>query len=485
MDGEGVLRFIVPKIPLLLKSALFHTISLSPTSSKWNLRTELLVRLLRASLGSSKPFSISKRQRLTLHDPGIKGPIWISKVTLPRPAEAHELLDVLTSAVNALKEANEHYEIPTVVPVEAEWTGYRPKAKAAQPRPDLSEARHYEELMSDTTSDVTILYLHGGAYILCDPYTYRSTTSKLARLTGGRCLSVRYRLAPQAAFPAQLLDALVAYLSLIYPPPGSFHAPVPPSKIVVAGDSAGGGLSLSLLQLLLQINRLPSRTPFKFHDTTISLPLPLPAGIAVASPWSDVTRSLPSISSNMRYDYLPPRNAPGIFNNYAKDNIWPTKPPRGDPLCDTSMLCHPLVSPVTASDWKGACPTWMGVGEEMFVDEAKVLAARIAKQGAPVQFDMWEAMPHCFHFVLEKCGLEACKSFYKRWAEFSKQATGNGDGDVTTKGGWYEAKTNKEKAMKVEELAPLTDEEVLELMRQTQEAREKGFEGTAKLMPKL
>ena len=362
-----------------------------------------MVQLLRASLRSSKPISISKRQGSTLHDPGIKGAIWISKVAFPPPAEAHELLDVLTSAVDALKEASEYYEKPTVVPVEAEWTGYRPKAKARQPRPDISEARHYEELMSDTTSDVTILHLHGGVYFLSDPYLYRSTTSKLARLTGGRCLSVRYRLAPQATFPAQLLDVLVAYLSLIFPPPGSFHAPIPTSMIVVAGDSAGG------------INRLPSPTPLKFHENTISLPLPMPAGIAIASPMVDLTHSLPSLASNMRYDYLPARDTPGLFSNYAEDDVWPTDPPRGDLLCDTSMLCHPLVSPVTATDWKGACPIWMGVGEEMLVDESKVLAARIAKQGAPVQFDMWEAMPNCFQLVLVMCGLKAYKSFYKRW----------------------------------------------------------------------
>ena len=484
MDLPTALRFFLPKVPFVLKSAVYHSLWLSPTSSIWTLKTELTIQILR-SLCSSKPTPISKQQRSSLRDFGIKEPTWISKVTLPPPAEAQELLDLLVSAVDALKEGSERYEIPSISPVEAEWTGYRPKAHAKQPRPDLSEAQHYAKLMSDTTSDETILYFHGGAYYLCDPSSHRVLTTRLAQFTGGRCLSVRYRLAPQAAFPAQLLDALVAYISLIYPPPGSLHAPVPASKIVIAGDSAGGGISLGLLQLLLQINRSYSSPFFKFHSTTVHLPLPMPAGVAVCSPWLDLTRSLPSIKANMQYDYLPPQITPQALTRFPKDSVWPTDPPRGDLYCDTSMLCHPLVSPVVARNWEGACPVWMGVGEEMLVDECKVLASRMAKQGVQVQFDMWEAMPHCFAFVLQYCGLEASRNFFKRWVEFSKRVTGNGNGHVVTKGIWHEVKTDKEKEMKVEELAPLSDEEVLKTMRQAQEARREGFEGEAKLMPML
>ena len=71
--------------------------------------------------------------------------------------------------------------------------------------------------MKECKSPVTVLYFHGGAYYLLDPSTHRPTTKKLAKLTGGRCYSVRYRLAPQNPFPAALLDALVSYLTLLYP----------------------------------------------------------------------------------------------------------------------------------------------------------------------------------------------------------------------------------------------------------------------------
>lgn len=187
----------------------------------------------------------------------------------------------------------------------------------------------------------------------------------------------------------------------------------------------------------------------------------------------------------MQYDYLPPPITPNAIARYPKDSVWPTSPPRGDIYCETSMLCHPLTSPVAARDWEGACPVWMGVGEEMLVDECKVLAAKMAKQGVQVQFDMWEAMPHCFAMVLEWCGLATSKKFYERWAEFSKRVTGNGDSYVTTKGTWYEVRTGKEEAINVEGLAPLSDEEVLKKMRQAQEDRREGLESEAKLMPML
>lgn len=85
---------------------------------------------------------------------------------------------------------------------------------------------------------MTVLYFHGQSYYMSDPVAYRSTTSKLAKGTGGRVLSVRYRLSPQHPFPAALLDAFVAYLSLLSPPPGSCHDAIPSRDIVLAGDSA-------------------------------------------------------------------------------------------------------------------------------------------------------------------------------------------------------------------------------------------------------
>ena len=112
-------------------------------------------------------------------------------------------------------------------------------------------------------------------------------------------IAVNYRLAPQYPFPCALQDLLAACelsptllckarriepcrqdLFLIKPPEGAAHCPVRPERIVVAGDSAGGGLSLALLQVI--------------RDSG----LPAPAGGVLISPWCDFTHSFPSIFTN-------------------------------------------------------------------------------------------------------------------------------------------------------------------------------------------
>lgn len=336
--------------------------------------------------------------------------------------------------------------------------------------------------MSEVSSDVTILYLHGGAHYMMDPCSHRIPVSHLAHLTNGRCLSVRYRLAPQNAFPAALLDALVAYLSLLYPPPGSYHTAVPASHIVLGGDSAGGNICLALLQLLLQINRSPSSPKtITFHTHTITLPLPLPAGCATQATWIDVTRSMPSVISNAQYDYLPPPITKEKASRFPTCDIWPTDPPRGDLYCDTSMLCHPLVSPLSAKDWTGCCPLWLSYGEEMLADENRIFATRAAKQGVRVVSEQWEAMPHCFALIL--LGSPMSKRCFKAWTGFYK-AVVTGE-EVETRAVWLQAKTLKEVEVEIEGLATLGDEEMRERMEQAREARHLGTEGEAKILPKL
>jgi len=477
----GVARLIIPKVPFLLKTAVWHSLWLSPTSSKWDLKTELIIEMLRSILDSPHPTPLSRQQKASLKDPGIKGKMWISKATFPSPG-GEEVLTLLANAVEEMKEDGNIYTIPGLAPVEAEWTGYRANVDANRPRLDLSEAQHYEKLMLEVSSDVTVLYFHGGAHFMMDPASHRVPVSHLAHLTHGRCLSVRYRLAPQNAFPSALLDALVAYLSLLYPPESSYHTPVPASHVVLGGDSAGGNLCLALLQLLLQINRSPSspRT-IPFHNHTITLPIPLPAGCATLATWADMTRAMPSIVSNAHYDYLPPPLSREKASTFPHCELWPTDPPRGDLYCDTTMLCHPLVSPLAAQDWSGCCPLWFSYGEEMLTDEIKSVAARAAKQGVRVVSEQWEAMPHCFAMIL--LGSPMSKRCFKDWTDFYMQVVKGQE--VKTRGLWFEAKTEKESEVNVEELAVLDDEEVKKRMDSAREARHLGKEGEAKILPKL
>lgn len=478
----AVARMLIPKVPFMLSTAIWHTLNLSPTSSKWDLKTEIIIRLIRTFLERPKPHPLLAQQRASLKDPGIKGNMWISKVTLPAP-DTTDLLDVLCKAVDDLKETgHETYKRPALLPVYGEWTGFRANVDSNRPRLDLAENEHYKRLMAEVVSDVTILYFHGGAFYLMDPASHRIPCSRLARLTKGRCFNVRYRLAPQNPFPAALLDAFVAYLSLLYPPSGSFYDAVPAKHIVLAGDSAGAGLCLALVQLLLQINRTANPgQPMKFHDTNVPLPIPLAAGAALNSVWCDLTRSMPSIEANYHYDYLPPPMTNDQVARFPADSIWPTDPPRGDLYCEVNMLCHPLASPIAAKDWRGSCPLWLGNGEEMLGDEGKVLASRTANQGVKVQWEQWGTMPHCFALIL--LGSPMGKRYFEDWAGFISRVVGGEEIDIT--GTFFEAKTLKEVNVGVLGLAPISDEEVRKRMVEAQEARQMGREGEAKLMPRL
>lgn len=133
-----------------------------------------------------------------------------------------------------------------------------------------------------------MLYAHGGGYYFGSVDQQRYCLQRYARKINGRVLAVNYRLAPQYPFPCGLQDLLAAYLYLIDPPPGAHHTPIPPESIIVAGDSAGGGLCLALLQII--------------RDTG----LPPPSGAVLISPWCDLTHSFPSIVENTASDIIPP-----------------------------------------------------------------------------------------------------------------------------------------------------------------------------------
>ncbi|KAJ3572100.1 hypothetical protein NP233_g3309 [Leucocoprinus birnbaumii] len=164
-----------------------------------------------------------------------------------------------------------------------------------------SEDGTYEKHMDEMRC---ILYLHGGGYYFGSVDQERYSIQRHARKINGRVFAINYRLAPQYPFPCGLHDALAAYLYLIRPPPGADHSPIKPAHIVIAGDSAGGGLSLALLQLIRDAG------------------LPLPAGGILISPWCDLTHSFPSIHINTTTDILPPTG----LSFHKPSILWPPPP---------------------------------------------------------------------------------------------------------------------------------------------------------------
>lgn len=231
---------LLSHIPLMLRVAILHVLRISEQSKYQDLRTDLTVNVLRSFLDPSPPHSVSSIQKMTSRYPPVRGRIWVSTYRCPLPpAEETGLQDAIKKAIDELRHPKvpfPDYHMPEPAPVEAEWTGYRAGATPQSPPPDLPQRELYHEMMKEVRSPVTVLYFHGGAYWLMDPASHRSTTKTLAKLTGGRVYSVRYRLAPQHPFPAALMDALMSYLALLYPPEGAFHEPVKAEHIVFAGD---------------------------------------------------------------------------------------------------------------------------------------------------------------------------------------------------------------------------------------------------------
>jgi acetyl esterase/lipase len=474
-----LIKAFLPKVPLAGKTALAHTFGLSQHSSHWDLRTELTINILRSFIVDSPPEPISKIQKLTLRDPGVKGKLWISRVKLQKPEE-DDIRQVLFKAIRDMAiDENEQggYEEPEMTEVEGEWTGYRAGATKDSRELRCSEEEKYKEMMKEVSAPTTVLYFHGGAYYLStvliyaeknketniytvDPISHRMTCKKIAKLTKGRCLSIRYRLAPQHPFPSALIDALVSYLNLLYPPANSFHTAVAPEHIVFAGDSAGGNLSLVLLLAILQIRRSGQKIIWGGKERDI----PLPAGVATCSPWCDITHSSQSCEDNRSFDYLPARSVHPQGPTYPSCSIWPTTPPRKTLYVVDNLLTHPLVSPLLApiSAWENAPPIYISTGTELLTDEGKYVARAASRAGVKVVFEQYETMPHCFAMVIEK--LPAARMFFNSWSDFIDAAVHKPE-TLLTNGKVIKPKTLKEEVIVVDQLSPFTEIEIRQQMK--------------------
>ncbi|KAI9705275.1 MAG: hypothetical protein M1820_005273 [Bogoriella megaspora] len=409
--------------------------------------------------------TLSKLQELTTTDPEVKGPSWVSRTVFHAPpSDENDIEDLVTSAVRRLSKKGETAGFLGVKDVAARWTGYRKGAQNDDPEPDISEEAKFEGLMKDVTHPLTVLFFHGGGFYSSGPGRYHNTCLQLAQSTGGRCISFRYRLAPQNPFPAALTDALLVYLSLTNPPPGSFYSPVPPSTIVFAGDSAGACLALQLTLVLL----LSKDRSIRFHGTTLTPSLP--AGLALISCGAENTLCLPSWRRNATHDIFNPTGWSWRSPNYPRCSIWPSKPPRAHVMCETSMLAHPLVSPSLA-EWKGAPPMWFCGGEEMFGDSAKCVAEQAARDGVKVRFEEFQAMPHDFPIMEENWpwaksgGWWQSRRAMRDWAGTAKLLV---EGGELEKGAVFVRLDGEEERMDVENLTGLSREEVFKLVTDAQ-----------------
>ncbi|KAI0033817.1 Alpha/Beta hydrolase protein, partial [Vararia minispora EC-137] len=212
-------------------------------------------------------------------------------------------------------------------------------------------------------ADRVVLYLHGGAYYLFSPATHRRITIPLSRATDARVFAVDYRLAPESRFPGPLHDAASAYFRLVD------ELGVRPENIIVAGDSAGGGLALALLMYLRDDG------------------YPLPAGAILMSPWVDLTLSCDSWDRNSRYDIVP-RPVPG-------DLLDPVVCYLGVEHVD-ALVTHPYASPLFG-EFRGLPPLLLQSGEvEVLRDEHVLLAAKARRAGVHVVQETYDDAIHVF-----------------------------------------------------------------------------------------
>ena len=201
-----------------------------------------------------------------------------------------------------------------------------------------------------------ILYLHGGAYVLGSCDSHRHLVSHIAREAGFRALLPEYRLAPENPFPAALDDATRVYRRLL----DDGHTP---DNIVIAGDSAGGGLTMATLLNLRDLG------------------LPQPALGCLLSPWLDLAAEGESMQTRREEDpWFSPEDIPHVTRFYCAD----------------SQLRSPLVSPVYA-DASRLCPLHIQVGDhEILLSDSERLAANVRNAGGEVAIEVWPDMWHVF-----------------------------------------------------------------------------------------
>lgn len=201
-----------------------------------------------------------------------------------------------------------------------------------------------------------ILYLHGGSYIFGSINTHREMASRLARAAGARVLVLDYRLAPEHPYPTAVGDALTACDYLVD------HG-TDPADLVIAGDSAGGGLALATLLSL--------------RDAGSNLP----AAAACLCPWTDLAGTGQSMITNAGGD---PMIEPGRLMEQAQVYLAGASPHT------------PLASPLYA-DLTGLPPLLIQVGStEILLDDATRLAERARAAGVSVELEVWPGMIHCW-----------------------------------------------------------------------------------------
>jgi acetyl esterase/lipase len=211
--------------------------------------------------------------------------------------------------------------------------------------------------MPRVAQDRVMLLLHGGGYNSGSPRTHRKFAALLSRAAHMRVITPEYRLAPEHVFPAAVKDALKAYGWLL-------EQGFTPDKIIVAGDSAGGGLALSMLLALREAGA------------------ELPRMAILMSPWTDLGVSSPSYERKRKLDPI-----------ITKENLGEA----GRMYAGERSVTDPMASPLFA-DASGLPPMLVHVGgDEAMLDDSRLFAERAKAAGVDVTYREFPEMWHVHH----------------------------------------------------------------------------------------
>ncbi len=238
-----------------------------------------------------------------------------------------------------------------------------------------------EKTNGESTNEPVILYLHGGGYVIGSMRSYRGFLSRISRAADARVLGLDYRLAPEFPFPAALDDAVVAYRWLL-------SQGVEPGNIVIGGDSAGGGLTISTLVALRYLGE------------------PMPAAGVCISPWVDLEGTGESMISKAEVDPVVQKEMLGFMTQlYMGDRD----------------LRAPLAAPLYA-DLRGLPPLLIQVGTaETLLDDSTRLADKAKSSGVNVELSIWEDMIHVWPIFAPV--LPEGQQAIERIGEFVRQQT--------------------------------------------------------------
>ncbi len=279
---------------------------------------------------------------------------------MPRPPWTYRAPPTFIEKSAGYKKGATELTLPQWRTAMEQFSSKRPLPKGTEYEPVTADGITGEWVFKKKhPSGRTLLYLHGGGYVINSAKSHRSHVANIANAADARVLNIDYRLAPEHPFPAAVEDAVQAYRWLL-------KQDIPPQQIAIAGDSAGGGLTVATMLALKEAGDQ------------------LPGGGVCLSPWFDLAMTGNSNKDKIKVDkILDPIDIENMAAHYLQ---------QADPETPTAS---PLYGDLT-----GLPPLLIHVGtDELLLDDSRRFAELARQAGVEVQLDIWEGMFHVWHLA--------------------------------------------------------------------------------------